>query len=263
VFKRVVAAAMREPDKQFALFIDEINRGNIANIFGELITLIEPDKRMHWDDATGEWKGGIQVKLPYTHSMKATAPLFGVPDNLWIIGTMNTADRSIALLDIALRRRFAFEEIYPDPQVLPVEIESPEGPIKLQKMLEVMNQRIEYLLDRDHTIGHAYLCDIEDFDELVNAFLFRVIPLLQEYFYGDMEKVQLVLRDLLEETDQFGLRKPHPDAFIRHTVIKPESVFGFGDEAFEPKRVYSPDDEISPRNFQKIYDDAVWRAGAS
>lgn len=273
IFKRMVADALREPDRPFALFIDEINRGNIANIFGELITLIEPDKRMRWDPEAKAWTGGVRVKLPYTHSSDPTAPLFGVPANLWIIGTMNTADRSIALLDLALRRRFAFEEYYPDPDLVRQVIATADGGIELDKMLAAMNRRIEYLLDRDHTIGHAYFMmavtdeedeetsrPIETYEELEDVFQHKIIPLLQEYFYGDWEKVQLLLRDLVEDADSSGRRKAHPHAFIEHQLMKPEDLFGFTDDAYEPGRTYSIAESFSPRSFIKIYDDTAWRS---
>ncbi|MCC5875806.1 MAG: AAA family ATPase [Candidatus Sumerlaeia bacterium] len=262
IFQRLVMAAMKEPEANFALFIDEINRGNISNIFGELITLIEPSKRMKWDPDAGdggEWIGGVRVKLPYTHSADPTAPLFGVPDNLWIIGTMNTADRSIALLDLALRRRFDFQEIYPEPELLRGGIETEDGTIHLYRMLEEMNKRIEYLLDRDHTIGHAYFMDessepISTLKDLEDIFRNRILPLLQEYFYGDWQRIQLVLRDLINTSGRHGGWKDHPDAIVEHKEIDPTRLFGLDDDAYENRRVYSIAEEFSPRSFLKIYE---------
>lgn len=162
--------------------IDEINRGNISNIFGELITLIEDTKRIGA-------KEECQVKLPYS------GKLFGVPDNVYILGTMNTADRSLTALDTALRRRFDFIEMQPDLSTL--EGVTVDG-VDIKEMLETINKRITVLLDREHTIGHAYFMPLRenaDIEKLGSIFKNKVIPLLQEYFYDDWFKIQLVLGD--------------------------------------------------------------------
>lgn len=163
--------------KPYVLIIDEINRGNVSAIFGELITLLEPDKRIGENEE-------LNIKLPYSKNN------FGVPVNLHIIGTMNTADRSVEALDTALRRRFEFKEKMPNVKVIKNEM---VGEIKLSKVLQTINERIELLIDRDHTIGHSYFVGVDTEEKLTNAFNNKIIPLLQEYFYGDYGKIGLVL----------------------------------------------------------------------
>ncbi len=176
----------KEKLKNYVLIIDEINRGNISKIFGELITLIEEDKRIGG-------KEELRVKLPYSSDGDED---FGVPKNLYIVGTMNTADRSIALIDTALRRRFYFEEMMPDYKLLEnKKIKAENKTIELKPLLEAINERIKFIYDRDHTIGHSYFLDIETFEKLKDVFEKEIIPLLQEYFYDDWEKIRFVLND--------------------------------------------------------------------
>lgn len=173
-------AEIFENAPKYYLFIDEINRGNVASIFGELITLIEEDKRLGADNET-------KAELPYSKEP------FGVPANLYIVGTMNTADRSVEALDTALRRRFAFKEYMPNPEELEGEVLG----FQLEHLLSTINRRIEILMDREHTIGHAYFYKVIKADDKENTMkaVFRdnIIPLLQEYFYGDYAKIGMVL----------------------------------------------------------------------
>ncbi|MFN3137694.1 MAG: McrB family protein [Allomuricauda sp.] len=179
IFKKLCNRAEKDLDNNYAIFIDEINRGNVSAIFGELITLIEPDKRL------GESQE-LKVKLPYSKTE------FGVPPNLFIIGTMNTADRSVEALDTALRRRFVFEEVMPDPKLLSY---IKFNGFNLEEVLDTINKRIEALLDRDHTIGHSYFIKLHSGDTagLLKVFQNNIIPLLQEYFFNDYQKIALVL----------------------------------------------------------------------
>ena len=198
---------IKENKEPYVFIIDEINRGNISKIFGELITLIETTKRAGKEEC-------ISTKLPYSKEE------FTVPDNVYIIGTMNTADRSIALMDTALRRRFKFEEMLPDYHLLEdIFVEDKGTKVNIGAMLKVINERIEYLYDREHTIGHAVFLELKEnnnIDKLENIFKKSVIPLLQEYFYEDYEKIRLILGDNAKDEDE---------QFIFAESIKPKDVF--------------------------------------
>lgn len=196
-----VAGADSEP---YVLIIDEINRGNVSRIFGELITLIEESKREGADEA-------LSVKLPYSKKP------FSVPKNVYLIGTMNTADRSLAGLDIALRRRFVFREMPPQPELLDgVMVEG----VNIRRLLEVMNERIEALLDRDHCLGHAYFMPLKTDRSLARLeLIFRnqILPLLQEYFFEDWQRIAWVLNDH---------RKADADCFVLKRKTDLAALFG-------------------------------------
>ena len=248
VFHRICARAKSDPKHRYAIFIDEINRGNISKIFGELITLLESDKRARYDE-DGNCIGGMELTLPYSRG------LFGVPENLDVYGAMNTADRSIALLDTALRRRFEFEELMPNAGIIPGSdgdgaIEDGDGDsIDLRRLLEAMNQRIRFLLDREHMIGHSYFMDVETFEDLRRVMCRKVLPLLQEYFYEDWSRIQLVLRDCKGE-------ERNPPQIVRDERVEELQVLGFDYDDYEDKVEYKKvsEEEITPDAIRKIYE---------
>ncbi len=207
-----------QPNDNYVLIIDEINRGNISKIFGELITLIEPSKR------AGQ-KEVIELTLP------CSGKTFSVPNNLYIIGTMNTADRSLAMMDTALRRRFDFVEMMPNPKELK---NAQVKGINLTSLLETLNQRIEILYDREHTLGHAFFMPVkkcidadnetEAFNALVGVFQHKIIPLLQEYFFEDWQKIRLVLGD--NQRDK-GVQ------FVEETLLNKKALVDLFGQGFE------------------------------
>ena len=200
-----------QSDELCVFVIDEINRGNISKIFGELITLIEETKRK------GEAEG-LTASLPYSKQE------FGVPKNVYILGTMNTADRSIALMDTALRRRFNFIEMMPDCRTIEDIVVRQNGEeVNIGNILDIINRRIEFLFDREHTIGHAFFTSLKNdnsnsIERLAAIFRNSIIPLLQEYFYDDYEKIRLVLGDNHKKDEQFQ--------FIKKVNIVPKELFG-------------------------------------
>ncbi|WP_435036499.1 McrB family protein [Pseudomonas neuropathica] len=244
-FLRLCEEAQKYPDQQYAMVIDEINRGNISKIFGELITLIEVDKRKG-----GEYE--VTLTLPYSSNP------FSVPSNVDVIGTMNTADRSLALVDTALRRRFEFIELMPEPSML-AEIAVSEGghTIFLDKLLTALNRRIEALYDREHAIGHAYFTSLknlaseERFKALGGIFKTRIIPLLEEYFFEDWQKIRLVLGDNQKSADMLQ--------FVQElkTDSLPKDLFGanhgLDEYSLRPQYRLNADALHHPQAFIEIY----------
>lgn len=242
VLKRLCNRARRAPDKRFALFIDEINRGNVAKVFGELITLVEVDKRIRTDASGNRLASckGLEVTLPYSGER------FGVPANVDVIGTMNTADRSIALLDSALRRRFRFEELTPKPELLKSIDDSEGNAIDLRQLLQAMNARLSRLLHRDQTLGHSYFYHVKSFDELRRVFAREILPFLQEAFYDDWRQIRYVLADQAVEEELQLVRARAQSAAVLFPKADPTEI-GDG-EAFEIIR----EDEITPDAIRRI-----------
>lgn len=208
IFKDLIDAANKNEDLNYVLIIDEINRGKISKVFGELITCIEHDKRKGMVNE-------IEVELPYSKTK------FKIPSNIYILGTMNSTDRSIALIDYALRRRFRFIKIYPDPEIIRDElIDKNLNEIfvgNLVKIFQVLNQRVEALLDKDHTIGHSFFLEINKEQDLYKVWYNQIIPLLEEYFYNDWEKLKFLLGEF--KNIDYGR------GFIKKAIISKEKLF--------------------------------------
>jgi 5-methylcytosine-specific restriction protein B len=209
----------------YVLIIDEINRGNVSQIFGELITLLESDKREGKANA-------LSVTLPYSKEK------FSVPSNLYLIGTMNTADRSVEALDAALRRRFHFVEMPPRYDL--VELQTIVAGSTLAQLLQTINDRMEKLLDKDHTLGHAYFLGVKNEEDLKNVFQEKIIPLLQEYFFGDIGKIGLVLGNSFIRSDE-------------------RSFVGFAEFEYEDTSVV---EDIKLRKVYKVSNPSEWRLDA-
>ena len=237
IFKKLSERARGNKDKRYILIIDEINRGNISKIFGELITLIEDSKRQ----GKGEH---IEITLPYSNVN------FSVPSNLYIIGTMNTADRSIAPIDTALRRRFVFKEMQPKSSLLHDKTVIDDQDINatiildidLEKLLTAINARIEILYDRDHTIGHAYFIDIKTYSDLHFVFQYKILPLLAEYFYEDWKNIKIILNEE-DETNGFIQEQKEIKKYL------PNQQNG--------KTIYKIKDGFTPDDFKRIYSKKV------
>lgn len=229
--------------RQYVLIIDEINRGNISKILGELITLLESDKRLGTP-------GELKLPLSYSPTHK-----FSVPPNLHVIGTMNTADRSIALMDVALRRRFTFEELMPDSGIIRkiFEKEVTSKPLinLVVDVFETLNQRIRFVYDRDHQLGHAYFLGVRSLDDLRLVFVDRVIPLLQEYFYGAWDKICLVLGCPYSENGKPERNNPvvkdgqYIAPLVTATIFEEEVTLGFNHDEYDDRLDHCVTDRFS------------------
>lgn len=218
--------SVNENNDRHVFIIDEINRGNVSKILGEVITLIESTKRKGMSEE-------LQVTLPYSGKK------FGVPKNVYIIGTMNTADRSIALMDTALRRRFVFVEMMPNSELFnDVDIDG----VSVKMLLEAINNRIHYLYDREHTIGHAYFMAIlkkenRNINTLTRILKNNILPLLQEYFYDDYDRIAEILGD--------------KDRTIFFKEINVAGITFDGENKYEID--YSKLDHLTAEDIKKIY----------
>lgn len=235
IFKSICSKAKYDKSNNYVIIIDEINRGNISKIFGELITLIEPTKRLYSDSK----ENPQVVTLPYSKSY------FSVPKNVYIIGTMNTADRSITNIDSALRRRFSFKEFPPRPDLVTEEVIHDGETIVLRDVFNMINMRIEYLLDKDHLIGHSYFMKIKTWDELCETMIKNIVPLLQEYFYNDWEKIALVMGD----TESFN--KDKNEKIIIKNKFPSQKLFN-RDYLDDDVDIYSLNNYVTSGNYEKF-----------
>ena len=241
VFKTLCADAAKHPEKEYAIFIDEINRGNISEIFGELISLIEVDKRQGMANE-------LSATLPYSKEP------FVVPSNVNMFGTMNSADKSVGAIDIALRRRFKFIPMVPDSKIISDELlmngtdpEDVDG-INVLKLFDTMNSRIELLLDRNHMLGQALFMSVRSGADVVAVMRDKVVPLLEEYFFSDLQKVQLIFNDL----DESGELRDNP--IYMHSTISVDNYFDYiGDYLLDDKKHYSPNPKMDEESVKHVY----------
>lgn len=204
---RILRAALDNPGDEHVVVIDEINRGDISRILGPLISSLEPDKRLG---------AAFPIGFDSQYPRAGEDPRIFMPSNLHIIGTMNSADRNIALVDYALRRRFEFVEVSPDPALLAPTKDSPS--IDLEMLLETLNRRIGFMLGKEYEIGHGYLMGCDTNAQVVRRFAQRVLPLLAEYFYGNEGSLLLVLGDRIGGEENIYRIETAASSF--------ESVFG-------------------------------------
>lgn len=242
IFKKICERARNNPSKQYAIFIDEINRGNISEIFGELISLIELDKR------EGQFCE-LEAVLPYSKDA------FTVPNNLNVIGTMNSADKSIANIDVALRRRFDFQvfpcdydELHRVINLRGIDPHNLDG-IDVIKLLQVINKRVELLLDTNFIIGHAFFMKVKTWEDVKAVIERKIFPLLEEYFFDDRQKIQVVFNDI----DEVGDIVANP--IYIHDELEVDNLLRYvGEYVIESKRVYRLDKNFTKESITKIYD---------
>ena len=228
-------------ENDYYFIIDEINRGNISEIFGELISLIEVDKRKDMENE-------LSATLPYSKE------IFVVPRNLNIFGTMNSADRSVGTIDIALRRRFKFIPMNPDVNVIADELtlnhvnpQNVDG-VNVIKLFDTINSRIELLLDRNHMIGQAMFMAVRNADDIIRIIQDKIVPLMEEYFFNDLQKIQMVFNDLDESGE---LRE---NAIYMHSILSADSYFDFvGDYLILDKKRYFINPNITVTSIRHIY----------
>jgi len=242
IFKSICSKAISTPEQKYVLIIDEINRGNISKIFGELITLIEPSKRLFQSPK----ENPQSALLPYSRTK------FSVPNNVFILGTMNSADKSITNIDTALRRRFDFIEIPPVPSLLQ-SFKHGETLINMSLILSVMNDRIEYLLDRDHLIGHSYFIKVNNWDELCKVFHHNILPTLLEYFFNDWKKVAMILGD------SSNVNKTEKEKFLTQKSSTFASLF-FDDDDDNDNVRYEINPLLQAGNYQEFPVEAVLKS---
>lgn len=248
--------------RHHVLIIDEINRANIARVFGELITLLEPDKRLGNPNE-------LRVQLP------SSKEWFGVPPNLHVVGTMNTADRSIALMDVALRRRFTFEEMMPDAEALNDALTEAKVDEALRALVVAvftkLNERLRYLYDREHQIGHAYFFGVRSLDSLRSVFADRILPLLQEYFYGQWDKVALALGYPIKADGtpkEVRGTEHRSGTFLTTQKLDEKSVLGFDHDEYVDQVAWDVHPAFRPRGtkpdawLRQAFDELVGAKGA-